>query len=115
MAERPGIMLYFDMAEPLKILGYEGKGRLLEAMLEYGQFGTVPEFEGYMAMAWGFIRPKIDADAKRYRKKVVKNTYSSYCARCKDSDTKAVSFAEWCENQGIDTTEWVQVISTDTE
>lgn len=115
MSERPGIMVYFDMAEPLKVLGYEEKGRLLEAMLDYGQFGVIPEFEGYLLFAWGFIRPKLDADARSYRKKVVRNTYSSYCARCKDSDTKPERFEEWCERRGIDTTEWIQVASTGTE
>ena len=81
MAERPGIMLYFDMAEPLKGLSYEEKGKLLEAMLDYGQFAVVPEFDGLLTFAWGFIRPKLDADARNYRKKVFKSTYSSYCAK----------------------------------
>ena len=57
MAERPGIMVYFDMAEPLKVLGHEEKGRLLDAMLDYGQFGVVPEFDGVLTVVWGFIRP----------------------------------------------------------
>lgn len=116
MAERPGIMLYFDMADPLKGLGYEEKGRLLEAMLDYGQFGVVPEFGGYLSIAWAFIRPKLDADAKSYRKKVVKNTYSSYCAREKKNGNNApMDLEEWCAREGIDTTEWTQSVSTDIE
>lgn len=49
---RPGIMLYFDILEPLKVLPDADKGRLFVAILEYGQFGVVPEFEGMLAMAW---------------------------------------------------------------
>lgn len=56
---RPGIMLYFDILEPLKVLPDADKGRLFVAILEYGQFGVVPEFEGMLAMAWGFIKPKL--------------------------------------------------------
>lgn len=116
MAERPGIMLYFDMAEPIKGLGYEEKGRLLEAMLDYGQFGVIPEFDGYLTIAWGFIRPKLDADAKRYRQKVVKNTYSSFCAKeKKNGNNSPMDFEEWCAKEGIDTTEWTQAVPTDTE
>lgn len=116
MSERPGIMVYFDMAEPIKVLGYEEKGRLLEAMLDYGQFGVIPEFEGYLLFAWGFIRPKLDADAKSYRKKVVKNTYSSFCAKeKKNGNSNPLDFEEWCAKEGIDTTEWIQVASTGTE
>ena len=115
MAERPGIMLYFDMAEPLKVLENEEKGRLLDAMLDYGQFGVIPEFDGYLTVAWGFIRPKLDADAKSYRKKVVKNTYSSYCAKEKKNDNTPLDFEEWCARERIDTTEWTQAVSTDTK
>jgi hypothetical protein len=116
MAERPGIMVYFDMAEPLKVLGYEEKGRLLDAMLDYGQFGVVPEFDGVLTVVWGFIRPKLDADAKSYRKKVVKNTYSSYCAKeKKNGNNTPLDFEEWCSKERIDTSEWTQAVSSDIE
>lgn len=114
MAERPGIMLYFDMAEPLKVLKNEEKGLLLDAMLDYGQFGVIPEFEGCLTVAWGFIRPKLDADAKSYRKKV-ENTYSSYYAKVKKNGNNApLDFEEWCAKEEIDTTQWTRPVSTDT-
>ena len=43
---RPGIMLYFDILEPIRMLPDEDKGRLLVAMLEYGKEGKVPQFDG---------------------------------------------------------------------
>lgn len=116
MAERPGFMLYFDMAEPLMVLKDEEKGRLLDAMFNYGQFGVIPEFDGYLKVAWGFIRPKLDTDARNYRKRVVKNTYSSYCAReRKKENTIPMDLEEWCEKEGVDTSEWTQAVSTDTK
>ena len=59
---RPGIMLYFDMLGPIRVLPDADKGRLLVAMLEYGQDGVVPEFDGMLSLAWSFVRPLIDKD-----------------------------------------------------
>lgn len=114
MAERPGIMLYFDLAEPLKYMCYEDKGKLLDAMLDYGQYGVVPDFDGMLQMAWGFIRPKLDVDAKNYRKKVVTNTYSSYCAKEKRAGRPPMSLEEWLEQEGIDT-DWNRTVPNGTE
>ena len=114
MAERPGIILYFDMVAPLKRLGYEDKGKLLEAMLEYGQYGVVPELDGVLPFIWDCIQPKLDADAKRYRKTVFQKTYSSYCAKEKKAGRVPMDFDDWCEKEGIDTTEWNRVEPCDT-
>ena len=108
--KQPGIMLYFDMAEPLKALGYEEKGRLLDAMMEYGEFGVVPDFDGILTVVWGFLRPKLDADARRYREKVIKAKHSSYCsAEKRKGNEKCLAFEDWCISEGIDTTEWIQM------
>ena len=63
---RPGIMIYFDMLGPIRVLPDADKGRLLVAMLEYGQTGKVPDFDGMLALAWGFVQPKIDKDEEEY-------------------------------------------------
>ena len=66
MTSRPGIMLYFEIRDALRFLTLEEKGQLLDAVLEYGMFGTVPEFAGILGMAWAFVKPKLDVDAERY-------------------------------------------------
>ena len=114
MAERPGIILYFDMVAPLKRLGYEDKGKLLEAMLEYGQYGVVPELDGVLPFIWDCIQPKLDADAKRYRKTVFQKTHASYCAKEKKAGRTSMDFDDWCEKEGIDTSEWNRVEPCDT-
>ena len=63
---RTGIMLYFDILEPIRVLSDADKGRLLVAMLEYGKYGTLPQFDGMLALAWGFVQPKIDRDEETY-------------------------------------------------
>ena len=52
---RPGIMIYFDMLGPIRVLPDADKGRLLVAMLEYGQEGKLPRFDGMLALAWESI------------------------------------------------------------
>ena len=63
---RPGIMLYFDILEPIRMLSDEDKGRLLVAMLEYGRDGTMPKLEGPLGIAWSFVYPLIDKDIFAY-------------------------------------------------
>ena len=92
---RPGIMLYFDILEPIRVLPDADKGRLLVAMLEYGQSGTVPEFEGMLALAWGFVKPKIDKDSEEYNKTILKRQYATFCRDRKRKGEPEISFEEW--------------------
>ena len=92
---RPGIMLYFDILEPIKVLPDADKGRLLVAMLEYGQSGIVPEFEGMLALAWGFVKPKIDKDSEEYNRTVLKRQYATFCRDRKKKGEPDIGFEEW--------------------
>ena len=92
---RPGIMLYFDILEPIKVLPDADKGRLLVAMLEYGKNGTVPAFDGMLALAWGFVKPKIDKDSDEYNRTVLKRQYATFCRDRKKKGEPEISFDEW--------------------
>ena len=92
---RPGIMLYFDILEPIRVLPDEDKGRLLVAMLEYGKEGIVPEFEGMLALAWGFVKPKVDKDKEEYDRTILKRQYATYCRDRKKRGEAEVGFDEW--------------------
>ena len=92
---RPGIMLYFDILEPIKVLPDADKGRLLVAMLEYGQSGIVPEFEGMLALAWGFVKPKIDKDESEYNMSVLRRQYATTCRERKKKGEPDITFDEW--------------------
>lgn len=97
---RPGIMLYFDIRQPLKVLPDADKGRLFDAILEYGEFGVVPEFEGMLAMAWGFIQTKIDRDAAEYNRSVLRRQYATACRERKKKGETEISFEEWLTVSG---------------
>ena len=92
---RPGIMLYFDILEPIRVLPDDEKGRLLVAMLEYGQSGIVPEFTGMLALAWGFVKPKIDKDSEEYNKTILKRQYATFCRDRKRKGEPDISYEEW--------------------
>ena len=92
---RPGIMLYFDILEPIRVLPDADKGRLLVAMLEYGQQGILPEFEGMLALAWGFVKPKIDKDSDEYNKTILKRQYATFCRDRKRKGEPDISYEEW--------------------
>lgn len=92
---RPGVMLYFDIRQPLSVLPYEEKGRLLDAILEYGEHGTLPNFDGMLALAWGFIQPKLDRDEESYENAKVQRRYAAFCKRRAGLNLPKISFDEW--------------------
>ena len=97
---RPGIMLYFDILEPIRVLPDADKGRLLVAMLEYGQSGKVPQFDGMLALAWGFVKPKIDKDEAEYNMSVLRRRYATVCRERKRKGEPEISFDEWLNLKG---------------
>lgn len=109
---RPGIMLYFDILEPIRVLPDDEKGRLLVAMLEYGQSGVVPEFDGMLALAWGFVKPKIDKDSGEYNRTVLKRQYATFCRDRKKRGEQEITFDEWMMTIGDRS---CQVLSNDTK
>lgn len=97
---RPGIMIYFDMLGPFRVLPYDDIGRLLVAMLEYGQNGTVPAFDGILALAWEFVRPKIDKDEDEYNMSVLRRQYATTCRERKRKGEPDITFDEWLKTHG---------------
>lgn len=94
---RPGIMIYFDIRKPLSWLPNEDKGRLLDAILEYGEFGVVPEFDGMLGMAWGFIQPRLDKDGDNYENSKAQRQYASFCKKRNGYSLPKIAFEDWLE------------------
>ena len=118
---RPGIMVYFDMMGPLKVLPDTDKGRLFWAMLEYGQTGKMPEFEGILELAWEFVKPKIDKDEAEYNLSVQRRQYATTCRERKKKGEPEISFEEWLKTIGSPKTsmmtnddQWYPTTSTST-
>lgn len=96
---KPGVMFYFDLRACLKRLEAEDRGRLFEAILDYGEFGILPEFEGILGVAWDFIQPKLDRDNEQYNLKVEKSQYAVYSRECKKNGLPPLSFEDWKQFQ----------------
>ena len=92
---KPGVILYFDVRPCLKRLSDEEKGRLFEAILEYGENGVDPNFEGMLGIAWDFIQPSIDRDSNRYDHQVSQKRYAAYVREAKKKGVGIITFEEW--------------------
>ena len=109
---RPGIMLYFDIREPLSWLPDADKGKLFDAIMEYGEFGVVPEFQGMLAMAWGFIKPKLDKDEESYENAKSQRKYAAWCKKRGSVGLPKIGIEEWL---GMDEDERKRRETTDNE
>lgn len=70
----PGVLLYFDLRPALDLLTYAEKGEIFDAILAYGEDGTVPDFDSdVLNMLWAFVVRRIDADRANYLAKCEKN------------------------------------------
>ncbi|MEI3304653.1 MAG: DUF6291 domain-containing protein [Dysosmobacter sp.] len=92
---RPGVMIYFEVRDSLQFLSLEDKGKLFDAILEYGEFGVVPKFDGMLGMAWAFMKPKLDADAERYDDAVLQRRYAVAAREAKKNGESFPPFREW--------------------
>ena len=63
---KKGFLLYYDYRKHLALLSDEDRGKLLMALLDYGEHGTQPELEGAALMAFSFIQAQMDRDAEKY-------------------------------------------------
>lgn len=73
MERKRAFILYLDYAEHLRLLSVEECGKLLLALFEYEETGTLPAFSGALAMAFSFIRLQLDRDKEAYKDKCKKN------------------------------------------
>ncbi len=96
MANRPGVMFYFDLIPALEMMDDADAGRIFKAALEYAKCGTLPEFCGMAAVAWAFIQPKIDRDGESYQESVIDKKYAAYCSHLKVGQTR-LERDEWYE------------------
>lgn len=109
---KPGVMFYFDVRPCLKRLNPEEKGLLFEAILEYGEHGTEPDFDGAVGVAWDFIKPGIDRDSDRYGNQVLQKQYAAYVREAKKKGLTPLPFDDW---KSFSADERYRLISDDVE
>ena len=94
--ERPGVMLYFDALRPaISRLDEAQCGALLRSVLDYAQYGVVPELDPMTGLAFDMLVPKIDRDAERYEESREQRLYAVYVREMKKNGEQALSLADW--------------------
>ena len=100
MAERPGIMVYFDLLPQLEEYSPEEVGILFMAMLEFGAYGTIPTFEDRgMRIIWREVQGKIERDNAKYQQKVLDGAYGAYKREMEKIGREALPKQKWLEAQ----------------
>lgn len=66
---KKSFVLYHDIREPLEMLDDAERGRLFSAILNYSEFGELPDFSGPLRMAFAFIRTALDRDSEKWEDK----------------------------------------------
>lgn len=96
MANRPGVMLYFDNLRPaLNRMDDAQCGALFRAIINYAEHGEISDLEQIPGMAFDMLRPLIDRDGARYIESVDQRRYAVYCREMKKKDMEPISFNEW--------------------
>ena len=94
--ERPGVMLYFDAVRPaISRLDETQCGALLRSLMDYAQYGVIPELDPMTGLAFDMLVPKIDRDAERYEETREQRQYAAYAREKKKTGESCLSFADW--------------------
>ena len=100
------ISLYYSYREQLEMLPDDERGRLIIALLDYAENGTIPTFDGASKMAFSFIRAQIDRDSGKYAARCQKNRENAIKRR-KSENTNAckriqphANECETCQGKG---------------
>ena len=92
---KPGVMFYFEIRPCIKRLTLEEKGQLFESILDYGEYGAIPEVDGAVGVAWDFIQQRIDRDTGRYDEKVDQTKYAVAVRESKKKGIQLPPFENW--------------------
>ena len=95
MKEKPGVMIYFEIASVLKLLSDEDAGKLFRAILEYGQTRTMPQLPESLQIVWPLIQLRLDNDHKHYHDVCSEKGYAAYVRWQKERQQEYLSREDW--------------------
>lgn len=65
-SERTGFIVHFNIKAPLALLSDAECGQLFRALIDYAESGTLPKFDGALAMAFAFVKEQMDKDREAW-------------------------------------------------
>ena len=93
--QKPGVMLYFELRPSLRRLSSRERLALYDAIMDYGEWGVVPDFTGKLAVAWDFVQPKLDRDDDNYARKSQVRRYAVYIRESKKDGMLPLPYEQW--------------------
>ena len=100
MKKKPGVMIYFDLRKMLKLLPDSEKGKLFEAILDYGETGCTGELTDTLKIVWPLIQMRLDPDSLRYAEVGLKRKYAAYMRWAKEHNEETLPFSHWKQKHG---------------
>jgi len=94
--EQPGIMMYFENWRALEDLDYEKKGMLMEALVDYVEYGVMTDLPRELRIVWPFFKNTADRDMNRYRERCRSGRYARYCAGLGPDEVK-LDYEDWAQ------------------
>ena len=102
MKKKPGVMVYFDLRKMLKLLPDAEKGKLFEAILDYGETGCVGELTDTLQIVWPLIQQRLDLDSLRYTEMGRKRRYAAYVRWAKEHNEIPKEYSFWIKEKGYE-------------
>ena len=93
--QKPGVMLYFELRPSLRRLSSRERLALYDAIMDYGEWGVVPDFTGKLAVARDFVQPKLDRDDDNYARKSQVRRYAVYIRESKKDGVLPLPYEQW--------------------
>lgn len=97
---KPGVMLYFELRPCLEKLTVQEKAEMLDALMDYGEYGQVPELSDRTSLIWPLVQLKLDRDTKRYGETVLRNQYANYTKSIGPKENR-LSYPAWKEQRAF--------------
>lgn len=95
MAEKPGVMIYFDMIPAMQELSDADAGILFKAILVYGKTRKVGPLTRKTKVIWPLVQQRLDADNLRYERTIFKRKYAAYVRWAKGNNQDVMEYDAW--------------------
>ena len=73
MADKKGVVMYYDILDQLEDFNDKDFREIIEAVINYDKNGTLPQFTGEKKIAFKFIKVDIDKNNEEYKRKCEQN------------------------------------------
>lgn len=92
---RPGFVVYFDIRQSVELLSKEQTADLFLAMLNYAEYGELPNLDVPTQICFNMMRSRMDYDAEKYNKSIQQKRYAAYVRDAKSMGRDPIPYEDW--------------------